>query len=291
MVPDTTGTPEVTVGADGVITRRTSPASTAAITGDGTIDNGGAITLPTDAIDPTLVVTNHHYRVTFDTQGGSTAPDPVTVFADTFTHGDRTFPPDPTKAGVVFMGWNTAADGSGDTFYDDTPLPGSSADGTAHPVPLYAQYGDPTASLPALKVALANCTDTLPTPYTVALTADLADPGLQLVARCDAKIDLAGHDLTVRNVIVSAGHTLEVTDTTATPGTLRAEASGVKYTAGIRTTGATLTTSGTAHVIATGGDYSAGIGGRHSDAGGTTISNDTSTITATGGNWGAGRRR
>ena len=137
QVPDTAGTPEVQVGAHGVITR--IPTGAAAITGNGTIDNGGAITLPTTAVDPTLV-TSHHYRVTFNTQGGPTPPDPVTVFADTFTHGDRTFPPDPTRTGVVFLGWNTAADGSGTTVDADTPLPGSSTNGTAVPVRLYARW-------------------------------------------------------------------------------------------------------------------------------------------------------
>lgn len=298
FVPDTPGTPEVAISDGGTIARST-PAGSAGITGTGTISNYGAIALPTAAVDTsTTLVTGHHYVVTFDTQGGSTAPAPVTVFANTFAHGDRALPPHPTQPGTEFLGWNTAANGTGTTINQRTGLPGASAGGTAQPITLHAQYGDPAADLDDLRVALAGCDDTLPTPYEVELSTALDDTTAVLVVGCDARIDLAGHDLDVLRIVVNPTVSLEVTDSTpvaAGPdpnidaGTLNANPHNA-YT-GIQTSDASLITSGTAKVVATGGINRAGIGGTDGGGaadGGTVTSNDTSTITATGGDAAAG---
>jgi hypothetical protein len=140
---------DVVIEGEGRITQ--SPG--ALISGSGLIENRGAIRIPTAQVDPTKVSV-HHYLVSFDTNGGSAAPAAVTVFADTFTHGDRTLPADPTKVGATFTGWNTAADGSGDDIDADAVLPGASSDGSAHPVTLYAQYDE--ATTPVLTVTASS---------------------------------------------------------------------------------------------------------------------------------------
>jgi hypothetical protein len=250
-VPDTGSDPEVTIGAGGLIEGSLSANPTyGAITGAGQVVNGGAIRLPAANITATSIA-EHHYLVSFDTQGGSAEPDDVRVHADTFTVGNRTFPADPTTTGYVFTGWNTQPDGSGDTIDADTSLPGSSSDGTAHAVPLFAQYGLATDSVSNLRTALSACTG----PTTIVLTHDLTDTGAALGVACDNTIDLAGHDLAVRNVVVDTSKTFTVTDSTpvadgadpnADAGTFTVNASTTSYTAGIKTTGAALVTSGTA---------------------------------------------
>ncbi|CAN5305983.1 hypothetical protein BH09ACT12_BH09ACT12_17060 [soil metagenome] len=278
--------PQVTIGTDGIITGTDEATPTyGTITGSGEITNDGAITLPTTKVDPTLV-THHHYAVSFDTDGGSTAPDPATVFADTFTHGDRALPAAPTKTGYVFTGWNTEADGTGTDIEAGTVLPGSSSDGTAQPIALYALYHATTDSISHLQNALTTCAD----PTAITLTQDLTGTAATLEVACDTTIDLAGYDLTVQNVVIDDDKTLIVTDATpvADAGTLTADASGVDDLAGIQTTDAALTTSGTARVTATAGRYGAGIGGGNGFAGGTTTSEDTASITAIGGHASSG---
>ncbi|WP_188113605.1 IPT/TIG domain-containing protein [Nocardioides humilatus] len=133
---------EVVIGPDGVIdgSDELNP-SYAAIIGSGQIANGGRILLPkTNVTDNGTPVLDRHYRVSFDTQGGSTAPDAVTVFADTFDHGNRVFPDAPTMTGLVFAGWNTAVDGTGDSITASSTLPGSSASGTPVQMTAYAQW-------------------------------------------------------------------------------------------------------------------------------------------------------
>jgi uncharacterized repeat protein (TIGR02543 family) len=134
---------EVTIQATGVLAgpNTTADGTTgtgATLWGAGQVMNHGAITLTTDRV--TALVKDHHYQVSFDTQGGSTAPAPVTVFAPSFAAGVRSLPAAPTKSGMSFEGWNTAADGSGAPFLASSLLPGSSADGTPVPVTVYAQW-------------------------------------------------------------------------------------------------------------------------------------------------------
>src|SRR5690606_28659650 len=118
--------PEIVLQAGGVIDGSGGDSPTfATIEGAGEIRNGGAIRLPDDRID--VAVTDHHYEAAFDSQGGSAVPSPVRVYAGSFAAGARAFPPDPTRAGYVFAGWNTAADGSGTPLTAGTELPDSSS--------------------------------------------------------------------------------------------------------------------------------------------------------------------
>ncbi|GEP34769.1 hypothetical protein NSZ01_25370 [Nocardioides szechwanensis] len=147
-VPDTDPGAEVTVGPDGLIDGSADPVPTYAdVTGDGQVVNNGRILLPAASLTSDAVaVSNHHYLVTFDTDGGSAAPGPVTVFADTFTRGGRAFPPDPTKAGFVFGGWFTAPNGGGTSVTATSTLPGSSDGSGPLPLELHAHWALPTIS-------------------------------------------------------------------------------------------------------------------------------------------------
>jgi hypothetical protein len=147
-IPDTEPGAEVTVGPDGVIDGSDDPVPTYAdVTGDGQVDNNGRILLPAASLTSDAVsVSNHHYLVTFDTDGGSAAPGPVTVFADTFTRGGRAFPTNPTKAGFVFGGWFTAPSGGGTPVTATSTLPGSSDGSGPLPLDLHAHWALPTIS-------------------------------------------------------------------------------------------------------------------------------------------------
>ena len=140
--------PEITVTSTGKITGLdASPTVGAQIQGlasTGTIDNGGTITLASSLLSGILMF-DHNYRFTFDSQGGS-AESPVTVYAPSFADGARTLPT-PTKPGYEFDGWNTVLDGSGSDIESTTTLPGTSADGNAVASTLYAQW---SASAPNL---------------------------------------------------------------------------------------------------------------------------------------------
>ncbi len=135
----------VEVTSNGLITGAAEDADGGQIYGPGTIDNAGSIDLSDgkvlEATTP-AAITDHHYAVSFDTQGGSAASAPVTVFAASFADGGRAFPDAPAKAGLEFTGWNSKADGSGVQIDADSTLPGSATDG---PLALtaFAQYGAP----------------------------------------------------------------------------------------------------------------------------------------------------
>ncbi|WP_034270407.1 InlB B-repeat-containing protein [Actinospica robiniae] len=106
----------------------------------GTVVNDGAIQLPTANVQWQLLgLLPHNYLVTFNANGG-TPTTAVRVFATTFAEGARTVPADPTRAGWDFEGWNTKADGSGQSvhFTANTVI---SADET-----LYAQWGAATVT-------------------------------------------------------------------------------------------------------------------------------------------------
>jgi uncharacterized repeat protein (TIGR02543 family) len=130
---------EITVGVNGTIAGSAEETPTyATVTGAGQIDNGGWILLP--AANVGVDVFDRHFEVDFDTQGGSSAPAAVTLFADTFTNGGRPFPADPTRAGFGFDGWNTAANGTGTTVTATSVLPGESTTGAAVSITVYAQW-------------------------------------------------------------------------------------------------------------------------------------------------------
>jgi uncharacterized repeat protein (TIGR02543 family) len=69
------------------------------------------------------------YTVTFDSQGGTPTPDPITGIA---FGASVTLPTAPTKAGNTFASWNTAADGTGTAFAADTAVTAS--------ITVYAQW-------------------------------------------------------------------------------------------------------------------------------------------------------
>ncbi|WP_167736071.1 InlB B-repeat-containing protein [Nocardioides sp. 503] len=137
VVPNLGADPSVVVAAAGTIER--DPATSAGLTGAGTVSNGGAITVPTDGVT-VAEVTGRHTTITYDADGGTPVPAPTTVFADTLAHGDRTLPPSPERAGHVFTGWVTGA--GADPLGIDTDLTvfGSSTDGTAVAVTARASW-------------------------------------------------------------------------------------------------------------------------------------------------------
>lgn len=144
FLPDTNPTePEIAIGSTGVITGApNNPTSGTTFYGSGQIDNGGAITLNRDLVlgaGPTVIL-DHHYVVSFDTEGGSPNPDDVHVLAKRFANGARDLPPAPSKPGFAFAGWNTEADGSGADITATSALPGSSAEGQPVPITAHAQW-------------------------------------------------------------------------------------------------------------------------------------------------------
>ena len=109
---------EVTIGATGrILGDSAAPATGAAISGSGTIDNQGTV-----ALNPSNTVNGNNRTVTFDTADPS-----VRVLAPSFDTGYRTLPAPP--AGKQ---WNTASDGMGQWF---TGTSSTSGTGTT---PLYA---------------------------------------------------------------------------------------------------------------------------------------------------------
>ncbi|WP_440708984.1 beta strand repeat-containing protein [Herbiconiux sp. YIM B11900] len=162
--------PEITVGPTGrILGSVADPAAGAGITGPGTIDNQGTITLnPMNSS-----VTGNNRLVRF-----SPAVPSVRVFAPSFTDGARTVPAPP--AGTL---WNTAPDGSGDWFTSTSSTAGSgtldlygvapasiavSTDPAAltatagepydFPVTVNGLAGSPLVPQPAVDYASADCT-------------------------------------------------------------------------------------------------------------------------------------
>lgn len=135
---------------------------------------------------------------------------------------------------------------------------------------------EPAGGIDQLEAILLGCAS----PTTVELTAGITAPATELTISCDVELDLAGHDLDVRNIVIEAGRQLTIDDIAATDGTLTASAGAVPMP-GIRTTGATLVIEGGV-ISATGGNSGgAGIGGGIGDPGGTVVINGGS-VTAKG---------
>jgi uncharacterized repeat protein (TIGR02543 family) len=166
-IPDRDGV-EVVVSGEGVIDGSAGDTKTyASIVGQGQIGNAGRILLPTANIG--VAVFGRHFRVSFDRQDGGTSPDPVTVFADSFATGNRTFPANPTRDGYVFNGWNTKADGTGASITASTGLtalvPLTSTDGNPVGIAAYAQWGTPiTACYPPNARVPAKARTPIPPP-------------------------------------------------------------------------------------------------------------------------------
>ncbi len=128
-----------------------------------------------------------------------------------------------------------------------------------------------------------------PAALATTLTADIDSGATDLVipSGCDARIDLAGHELSVQSVRIAAGAQFTLSDSSpGNVGHLRADARGATDPlAGVDVLG-TFHLDG-AEVTAFGSGYASGIGaGTTHDAG--LIVVDGGTITATGGGSGAG---
>ncbi|MEO8095783.1 MAG: hypothetical protein ABI632_12755, partial [Pseudolysinimonas sp.] len=123
-----------------------------------------------------------------------------------------------------------------------------------------------------------------PTPSTVTLSADItSNQDLPVPGSAVLVLDLAGYDLTLRQLSLGADSTLTITDSgSSDPGVLLV-GSAFYNEGGIRTTGATLTIDGQVVVDATGGDSVAGIGGADGESGGTVTIAGTADVTAQGG--------
>jgi uncharacterized repeat protein (TIGR02543 family) len=152
-VPDSSAGDEIQVASTGRIEGTAADRTQGAqISGNGSIDNQGAITLATSLVTggtPATTVEGNHHLVSFDTQGGSAAPSAVTVFAASFNDGVRTFPSDPTRTGFQFDGWNTAVDGTGDAVTPTSTLPGGGT-GAAVAITAFAQWTDISAPVTAI---------------------------------------------------------------------------------------------------------------------------------------------
>ena len=132
----------------------------------------------------------------------------------------------------------------------------------------------------ALQAALSGCSGTDGSPTSIRVAGPITAALTTLQIPCVVDLDLDGHDVSVQNVVIAVGQHLAIRDTIGS-GTLTADASAVANTAGIQTTGATLSIhSGTVVAIpgkttTTIGVWAAGIGGVSGQAGG--------TVTITGG--------
>ena len=132
----------------------------------------------------------------------------------------------------------------------------------------------------SLKSALADPSTTLVTLENAVIITDSSIP----VDATNITLDLAGFDLTTKNIDLDTGVHLTIIDSTNSGAILTATADSGKP--GIETTGATLTlASGVIH--ASGGTNGAGIGGGGGSDNGAVVINGA-TVVATGGTGGAG---
>lgn len=163
------------------------------LTGGGAIENHGAILTSDGTVDVVdagggLTVTDHHFLVSFDADGGtwsSGEPDPVRVFAGSFDAAGLQLPAGPTRPGYRFAGW-----------FRDQPVtaaaPLTSPDGPAEvprAVPVHARWEAlpptiTTSDLPAGEVSAPYAIDLAATgatgDYRWALTDGTLPSGLTL---------------------------------------------------------------------------------------------------------------
>lgn len=137
------------------------------ITGAGTISGGGLV-INEGTITTTSSASNlegHNYLVTFDhNYPGAAASPTVRVFAATLAAGQRNLPPDAVRAGETFLGWNTAADGSGTAFTPVTTISGS--------LTVYAHWAAADSLVVASATVIAGAVH--------AFTAEAFDGGISL---------------------------------------------------------------------------------------------------------------
>lgn len=150
---------DVLITPDGRLLGTPAAPTDGHLTGTGTIRNNGVIGLPAASVDPGVVVTGRHYRVTFSTDGG-TVPPTETVYAPSFDAGYRNLPTS-TRAIDRFDGWTRL----GSAFGSTTLFTGSST-GAAVPVTLTAIWTLGSASIGSD----LSTTSTVPVTVTPTLT-------------------------------------------------------------------------------------------------------------------------
>lgn len=284
-----------TLSNSGTVNNAGTILGTGVIEGQGTVVNTGSITHPI-SIDGAQTVTDHHYSLSFDANGGETVWGATTpwsiVDGPTLQSVERTTADFPTasRSGYTFDGWYSNVDGTATLVTDTTPLPGSSADGTPVPVTVYAGWSAPCE--PADFAADFNGAGN---DSTVALCADVTivasdDLPLTVASGTAITLDLNGHTLDVTGpddragVGVPEGAALTITDSSS-QGSGVLIAVGGYASAGIggddasRTPGSIIINAG--NITADGGESGAGIGGGvNGDGGNITINGGT--VTATG---------
>lgn len=190
------------------------------LSGAGVIHNEGVL-----RVDPAKVsvkVTGQHHEVVFDYADGSTPVAKRTVFASFMRIAGVSMPANPTWADHDFRGWNTKADGSGQSFTDLDTLAGSSADGSPVVTTLYAKWSEHDA-LRRVKNRLDGCTGTVANPTRVTLTEDLIAAGDELVVTCHVVLDVAGHRFEVGGIDISGSGSLTITGGAVTVGQVTGE--------------------------------------------------------------------
>lgn len=117
--------------------------------GTGTLINHGAI-WHTVGVDTSagLTITDHHYRLSFDPNGGQVGWDGATVWSlvygpslESVGRSTADFPA-ATRGGDTFTGWFDNPDGAGSPVADATVFSGSSGDGVPVAMTLYAGWED-----------------------------------------------------------------------------------------------------------------------------------------------------
>lgn len=95
----------------------------------------------------------------------------------------------------------------------------------------------------------------------VVLDASISEPTQELGVACNLTLDLNGHDLAVRNLVIEVGLTLTDSSTGGTPGTLTADARGEDGMDGVQAAGTTFVVTGRANLTAFGGPADSGANG------------------------------
>lgn len=162
------------ISNDGVVARPSYENGDANVTVTATITNNGA----SDTKEFNLVVLKlpqiTSYTVTFDKNGGGTEADPTTK---TVVSGGNvgTLPTAPTRSGYTFIGWNTAANGTGTAFTAATAVTANItvyAQWTAVPSSHDSDHSSSNSGSSGSTSTTSTTTTTTPTTTTTTVTTD-----------------------------------------------------------------------------------------------------------------------
>ncbi|WP_279236010.1 hypothetical protein [Nocardioides sp. SR21] len=95
----------------------------------------------------------------------------------------------------------------------------------------------------------------------VVLGSSISEPAQELAAACNVTLDLNGHHLAVRNLVMESGMILTDESSGGSPGTLTADASGEPGLDGVLAGGVTFVVTGRANLTAIGGPAAPGAAG------------------------------